>query len=135
MAKPIATTFGTPGARAGACHPANDITPGPICFHTHDDIACNANAARRAGILAAHEDNAMPTIGERLNVVMMGPCGAPGFERGTIRAATCKAALPGGRILVDFTFTDTTPAPKSAWVDLTQCSFPDRINRIHRGNV
>ncbi|WP_417847096.1 hypothetical protein [Thalassospira povalilytica] len=129
MAKPIVNPVNTPGPRAWTYPPANDITPGPICFHTPDDIARNADAALRAGIIRHHLDNAPPAIGERLNVVVMEPHGHPHLHRGMIRPATCKAALPGGRILVDFVFHNSTPGTKSAWVDLTQCSFPDRIDR------
>jgi hypothetical protein len=46
-----------------------------------------------------------------------------------IRPATCVAALPGGRILVDFQFHATTKDRESAWVELSQCTFPDRIDR------
>ncbi|KZC97211.1 MULTISPECIES: hypothetical protein [Thalassospira] len=108
---------------------ANDTTPGPLRLHTPDDILCDPRRARMAKILADHADNALPTMGERLNVVVMDPAGHPHQHRGMIRPATCVAALPGGRILVDFQFHATTKDRESAWVHITQCTFPDRIAR------
>ncbi|RCK40458.1 hypothetical protein TH24_10995 [Thalassospira xiamenensis] len=82
-----------------------------------------------AKILADHADNALPEIGERLNVVVMNPAGNPHLHRGMIRPATCVAALDRNRILVDFAFHPTTKDRESAWVELSQCTFPDRIER------
>jgi hypothetical protein len=128
--RPVETYFNTPRDRLELlAAAANDTKPGPISFHTPDDILRDAGRARAAGIVAQHTDHALPTIGERLNVVVMDPAGHPHQHRGMIRPATCVAALPGGRILVDFQFHATTKDRESAWVELSQCTFPDRIDR------
>lgn len=131
---PVATYFNTPSHRQRhhLADPANDTTPGPLRLHTPDDILCDPRRARLAKILADHADNALPTMGEALNVVVMNPAGHPNLQRGMIRAATCVTALDRNRILVDFVFHDGRKDRESAWVELSQCTFP---NRIDRGNA
>lgn len=111
--------------RVPANDAANDIHVGPIIWRTPDDIIKDADARASAGLAPDHHC-ALPEPGEAINVLIAGNCGYAPAMHGTIKAAHCKLALDANRILVDFAYVEGDPGTKSAWVTLSQITFPKR---------
>ncbi len=104
--------------------PANDPHPGALRFLIPDDCAKTIDARTRAGLIPDH--TRLPDPREAINVVIAANCGQHPALIGTIKAATCVVAIDAARILVNFRYGESDPGTKSAWVELTQITFPKR---------
>lgn len=99
---------------------ANDAKPGPLRFGIPSDVLDSADARRRAGLATPIRDRARPTPFETATVMLPGD---PYPRRATVMCAPPDRA----HALIKFHHPGLNPqAPMTAWVDLTQITYPNR---------